>query len=77
MGFWNCFEYCAFIAIVAFFIGRILPKRWFHAEMFPYASYSFEKNGKVGVTYFDIVRKGGEFDEPGVYKVDARQKDGR
>ena len=47
MGFWNCFEYCAFIAIVAFFIGRILPKRWFHAEMFPYASYSFEKNGKI------------------------------
>ena len=46
MEFWNCFEYCAFIAIAAFFIGRILPKRWFHAEMFPYASYSFEKNGK-------------------------------
>ena len=47
MEFWNCFGYCAFIAIAAFFIGRILPKRWFHAEMFPYASYSFEKNGKI------------------------------
>lgn len=47
VGFWKCFEYIAVIAILAFFVGRLLPKRWFHAEMFPYACYSFERNGKI------------------------------
>lgn len=47
MGFRSCFEYIVVLVILAFFIGRILPKGWFHAELFPYRSFSFEKGGKI------------------------------
>ena len=47
MKFWDCFWYLIIISIAAFFVGRILPKKWFRAELFPYRSYGFEKNGRI------------------------------
>jgi len=45
--FWKCFWYLSITGLVSFFIGRILPKKWFQAQAFPYHSYSFEKNGSI------------------------------
>ena len=42
-----CLFYFAIIGILGFFIGRILPKKWFCHDMFPYRGYAFEKNGNV------------------------------
>jgi len=49
MNFWKCFRYLVFIGVVAFPVGRILPKKWFFADMFPYRSYRFEDEGR----YYD------------------------
>lgn len=43
----DCVLYLVIISIMSFFVGRILPKRWFRADLFPYRSYRFEKNGKI------------------------------
>lgn len=47
MGFWKCFCYLIITGIIAFFVGRILPKRWFHPDRFPYRCFKFEKNGRI------------------------------
>ncbi len=45
--FGKCFCYLIATGVVAFFIGRLLPKKWFRADFFPYRSYSFEKCGHI------------------------------
>ena len=45
--FWDCFVYLAIISIALFFVGRLLPKKWFCPEAFPYRTYRFEKDGGI------------------------------
>ena len=47
MRFWSCFWYLIWISIAAFFIGRLLPKKWFCADMFPWKVWNFEKSGRI------------------------------
>lgn len=47
MGFWRCIVYLAFIGVVSFWIGRLIPKKWIKEDRFPYRSYSIENNGKL------------------------------
>ena len=42
MGFWNCIKYLAGIGFFSFIVGRILPKKWFQYDKFPYVIYQFE-----------------------------------
>lgn len=42
-----CAAYLAALGILSFFLGRALPKRWFHAERFPYKCRGYEKNGRI------------------------------
>ena len=44
--FWCC-VYLAVLGIAGFFLGRILPKKWFHADRFPYKCRKGEKNGRI------------------------------
>lgn len=44
-GFFHCFEYLFLIGIISFAIGRMLPKKWFDYEMFPYKPFEFEHGG--------------------------------
>ena len=44
--FWKCFWYLVTTGIVAFFVGRILPKKWFRADLFPYRPLKFEDSGR-------------------------------
>lgn len=46
MLFWDCVQYLAVTGIIAFFLGRLIPKKWFRADKFPFSSFAFEKNGK-------------------------------
>lgn len=36
MGFWRCCVYYAALGAAFFFFGRLLPKRWFHGDRFPF-----------------------------------------
>jgi len=47
VNFWRCFWYLIKISIAAFLAGRLLPKKWFRADRFPYRSYDFEENGRI------------------------------
>lgn len=47
MKFLNCFLYLIYVSVVGFIVGRILPKKWFDAEKFPYRSFAFEKSGRI------------------------------
>lgn len=47
MGLWGCVEYLAVSSTAGFVIGRILPKRWFRHDKFPYTIYRFERGGKI------------------------------
>lgn len=47
MRFWSCFCYLILISIVAFFVGRLLPEKWFSADSFPYRTFGFEKDGCI------------------------------
>ena len=47
VNFWRCFVYLSAVSIIAFFVGRLLPKNWFRPDLFPYRSYKFEKDGKI------------------------------
>lgn len=47
MGFWRCILYLIVSGLVGFFLGRILPKRWFRFDRFPYRSYRFERDGRM------------------------------
>ena len=47
MNFWKCFCFLIITGVIAFFAGRILPKKWFRADLFPYRSYKFEQDGLI------------------------------
>ena len=47
MNFWKCFCFLIITGVIAFFAGRILPKKWFRADLFPYRSYKFEQDGRI------------------------------
>ena len=47
MGFWKCMIHFAVTGVCGFVVGRILPKDWFQADLFPYASYPFEQDGCI------------------------------
>lgn len=46
MGFFSCVKYLATTGLLGFIVGRILPKRWFKADAFPYREYTFECGGR-------------------------------
>ena len=39
----HCFLYLAATGIFGFLLGRLLPKRWFSAERFPFRSQPWEE----------------------------------
>lgn len=43
----RCFTYIALIGITSFLLGRILPKRLFRSNRFPYRAWKIEDNGKL------------------------------
>ena len=47
MGFWGCIKYLAVSGAASFVLGRILPKKWFQHDKFPYMLYRFEHGGKL------------------------------
>ena len=47
MNFWKCFCFLIITGVIAFFAGRLLPKKWFRADLFPYRSYKFEQDGRI------------------------------
>ena len=47
MRFWSCFWYLIAISVAAFFIGRLIPKKWFCVDMFPWKAWKFEKGGRI------------------------------
>lgn len=47
MNFIKCFLYLIVISVLAFIVGRILPKKWFCADHFPYKPFKFEQDGRV------------------------------
>ena len=47
MEFWSCACYVALIGCIGFLLGRIIPKGWINSNKFPFASLSFEDQGKL------------------------------
>lgn len=47
MNFRKCFWFLSITGVIAFFAGRLLPKKWFRADLFPYRSYKFEQDGRI------------------------------
>lgn len=45
--FIKCTIYLVIIGILFFFAGRIVPKKWFRYDRFPYRMLGFEKDGKI------------------------------
>lgn len=45
--FVKCTIYLVIIGILFFFAGRIVPKKWFRYDRFPYRMLGFEKGGKI------------------------------
>lgn len=43
----KCICYLALAGILSFFIGRILPAKWFSYDKFPYRMWKWEKNGTL------------------------------
>lgn len=43
MKFLHCALYLAITGIIAFLVGRIVPKSWFQEDRFPYRSYPVEQ----------------------------------
>ena len=56
MGFWYCALYIAILGVALFFLGRVLPKNWFHWDVFPYKDFAFERRGhiydKLGIRFW-------------------------
>lgn len=42
-----CIIYLAGIGILSFVVGRLLPKKWFDPQAFPYRAFPFEKDGAL------------------------------
>ncbi len=47
MGIVSCIVYVAFLGIISFLLGRILPKGWFSPTAFPYKLFKWERNGAI------------------------------
>ena len=47
MPFLKSLIYGLVVGIAAYFIGESLPRRWFHADRFPFRSRKWEKDGTV------------------------------
>jgi len=45
--FLRCVVYVCIIGVIGFFMGRIIPKKWFTWNSFPWRPLSFEKDGKL------------------------------
>ena len=43
----KCAVFLAVLGSMSFFIGRLIPRRWFRPGAFPYRSFEFEKNGRI------------------------------
>lgn len=43
----SCFTYLAFTGLLSFFLGRLLPKQWFHPDHHPYLPFRWEHGGRV------------------------------
>lgn len=43
----KCLIYLVAVSIALFLLGRVLPKRWFHGERFPFRTFRFEKEGRI------------------------------
>ena len=39
--------YVLFCGVMAHVIGEAVPRKWFHADRFPYASYQWERGGAI------------------------------
>ena len=50
MGFLRCCVYYGILAVVSFFIGRLLPKSWFHGDKFLLCSVSCGTNHLAALT---------------------------
>ncbi len=46
-GYFFCLVYLAAIGLSSFFLGRVLPKKWFSYEKVPFRPFPAEKDGKV------------------------------
>lgn len=46
-GFFRCTLYLVVIGVLFFLIGRILPKRWFRYDWFPYRLRKLERGGSI------------------------------
>ena len=47
MEIFRCLIYFAIIGVLSFVAGRLMPKRWFRYDAFPYRSARFEKEGAI------------------------------
>ncbi len=47
MGLQGCVLYLAVMGLLSFPLGRIVPKRWFRYDSFPYRTYRFEREGAL------------------------------
>ena len=47
MLFWQCFAAMTAVGIGSFFLGRLLPRRFFWVDCFPWRCYSWEREGKI------------------------------
>ena len=45
--FFHCFFYLAVIGLASNPIGQLLPRAWFHPELFPYRTAKWERDGAV------------------------------
>ena len=46
MEFIHCLIYLAILSFSVFLLGRIIPKKWFSVNLFPYKPYGFENGGR-------------------------------
>ena len=46
MGFWHCALYLAVIGLASS-AAALLPRRWFHADRFPFRPQRWEHEGKI------------------------------
>ena len=47
MGFGHAVIYTASLGVVSHYVGRALPRRWFHPDRFPFKSFRWEQEGNV------------------------------
>lgn len=47
MGFWRCVLYFAVTGILAFLLGRVLPKKWFRPESAFFRCRKWERDGRI------------------------------